>query len=61
MTRQQSHYQYLDCENEVLRSRYQSIKTNAADLVEKVEAYLKQGCSRTELYNAKEAMKKLLK
>ena len=51
----------VEIENEVLRSRYTAIKKAASDLVNVVELYMKQQCLRSQLFNTKETIKKLLK
>ena len=51
----------VEIENEVLRSRYTAIKKAASDLVNVVELYMKQQCLRSQLFNTKETLKKLLK
>jgi hypothetical protein len=51
----------VEIENEVLRSRYAAIKKAASDLVNVVELYMKQQCLRSQLFNTKETLKKLLK
>ena len=51
----------VDIENEVLRSRLADVKAGAQDLIGIVELYMRQAVSRTQLYNAKEELKKLLK
>ncbi len=52
---------YVDIENDVLRDRLRDVKGSAAELVDAVERYLKQRCLRSELYTAKENLKKQLK
>lgn len=51
----------VEIDNEALRSRYAAIKKAASDLVNTVELYMKQQCLRSELFNTKETLKKLLK
>lgn len=52
---------YCEIENEVLRSRLEQIKAGAQGLIDLVELYLKQAALRTELYNKKEELKRILK
>ena len=51
----------IEIENEVLRSRYAAIKKAASDLVNVVELYMKQQCLRSQLFNTKETLKRILK
>lgn len=51
----------IEVENEVLRSRYAAIKKAASDLVNVVELYMKQQCLRSQLFNTKETLKRILK
>ena len=61
MTKRDSYYQYLDCENEVLRSRQKKIKAGAQALIDAVERYVRQECLRSELLIKKEELKRLIK
>lgn len=51
----------IECENEVLRAKYAVLKGAAQALVNTVEAYMKQACLRSDLYNVKENLKELLR
>lgn len=51
----------IELENESLRARLRDIKSAASALVGTVERYVRQECLRTELLNAKENLKNILK
>ena len=51
----------LEAENEVLRSRLDSVKAGAQDLVDAVKRYLRQECLRSELCNTLSTLEKKLK
>lgn len=56
---------YIDIENDVLRSRLDTIKSGAQALIEAVQRYVQprkgEFCSRTELLNTINELKKKLK
>lgn len=56
---------YIEIENDVLRSRLDTIKAGAQDLADAVRRYVQPGkgefCSRTELLNKVNELKEKLK
>ncbi len=51
----------IECENEVLRAKLAGIRDSVSILIDAVERYLKQDCLRSELFQAKEDVKALIK
>ena len=50
----------IEAENEVLRAKYKELKQAAAKLTEKVDAYVRQDCLRSDLLITNVKLKSLL-
>ncbi len=50
----------IEAENEVLRAKYKELKQAAAKLTEKVDAYVRQDCLRSDLLATNAKLKSIL-